>query len=331
MDALQRLVSRLYRAGVERPAEDYQRWALQQLKVLVPHDAAVWGMGHAERGRFHNVKVFGLDQNYAQALERWLGENPIYPKLAENAGEPVDMRDVLDDAAFYKSRIYRKCFRPFGVERILSSGHMDPRCGLYTLLSLYRFDRQNPFSLTDRRNFRVAAFHMVQACSHNYFLHLARPAAEGSDRPAAVADGAGVLHEAQPEFIALLAQHEPEWQGMHLPRAITEALGQQKRFAVGELCVQVEALADLYLLRIWEETPLDRLTTREREVVYAVSRGLSHKEAGRELGLAPTTVSSHLYRAYAKLGVGSRSALARLVHGDEDVARLAARGGDGRK
>lgn len=315
MHAMQRLVSRLYRAGVERPAEDFQRWALQQLKGLVPHDAAVWGMGHAERGRFHNVKVFGVDQDYAHALERWLGENPIYPRLADQPGEPVDMRDVQEDDAFYESRIYRNCFRPFGVERILSSGHMDPRCGLYTLLSLYRFDRDKPFSRRDRRNFRVAAFQLVHACSHNHFLHLARPASEGSDRPAAVVDCEGVLHEAQPEFIALLAQHMPDWQGMHLPETISAGIGSQTRFAAGDLCVEVEPLADLHLLRIWEETPLDRLTTREREVVYAVSRGLSHKEAGRELGLAPTTVSSHLYRAYAKLGVGSRSALARLVHG----------------
>lgn len=315
MEGVQRLVSRLYRAGVERPAEDFQRWALQQLKVLVPHDAAVWGMGHAGRGRFHNVKVFGVDQDYAQALERWLEHNPIYPKLAEKPGEPVDMRDVFEDRDFYKSRIYRKCFRPYGVERILSSGHMDPRCGLYTLLSLYRFDRDNPFDAQEREYFRLVSYHMTHACSHNYFLHIARPASEGSDRPAAVVDGEGVLHEAQPEFIALLAQHMPDWQGMHLPEAISAELGSQGNCVVGELCVEIEPLADLYLLRIWQETPLDRLTTREREVVYAVSRGLSHKEAGRELGLAPTTVSSHLYRAYAKLGVGSRSALARLVHG----------------
>lgn len=315
MDDLQRLVSRLYRSGVERPAEDFQRWALQQLKAAVPHDAAVWGMGHAERGQFHNVKVFGLDQAFAQALQEWRDHNPLYPRLADSAGIPMDMRDAVPDARFYRSEIYRKCFRPFGVERILSSGHMDPRCGLYTLLSLYRFDRDQPFNEEDRQHFREAAFHMVHACSHNFFLHLARPASEHSERPAAVADGRGVLHEAEPEFIALLAKHVPDWQGMHLPEAITGRIGTESRFAVEDLCVEVQPLSDIFLLRIWEETPLDRLTVREREVVQAVSRGLSHKEAGRELGLAPTTVSSHLYRAYAKLGVASRSELARLVHG----------------
>lgn len=317
MESVQRLISRLYRTGVERPAEGFQHWALQQLKAVVPHDAAVWGMGHAERARFHNVKVVGVDPGYARALERWVDENPIYPRLAQGIGEPVDMRDVLDDDAFYRSRIYKKCFRPYGIERILSSGHMDPRCGLYTLLSLYRFDRGQPFTEQDRERFRTLAFHLVHACSHNYFLHISRPASEQSHRPAAVADCEGVLHEAEPDFLALLAQHFPEWQGMHLPEQIAREIMRGGQFSVGALRVSVEPLSDIQLLRIWEETPLDRLTVREREVVEAVSRGLSHKEAGRELGLAPTTVSSHLYRAYAKLEVSSRSALARLVHGPQ--------------
>ncbi|MCR9091619.1 MAG: helix-turn-helix transcriptional regulator, partial [Proteobacteria bacterium] len=117
--------------------------------------------------------------------------------------------------------------------------------------------------------------------------------------------------------IALLAKHFPDWEGMHLPEALAREIGRGGQFSVDALRASVEPLSDIHLLRIWEETPLDRLTTREREVVEAVSRGLSHKEAGRELGLAPTTVSSHLYRAYAKLEVSSRSALARLVHGSQ--------------
>lgn len=316
MDSLNRFISNLYRLGVERPAEDFQRWGLQQLKSIVAHDAALWGMGYVERGRFHNVAVVGVDPSYARTLEQWRERNPLYQEIAQRIGEPVDMRDVFDDKSFYRSQLYRKCFRRYGVERILSSGHFDPRTGLYTLLSLYRFDREAPFSQRDRDRFRTAAFHLIQACSHNYFLHLARPVSEHSDRPAAVADCEGVLHEAEPEFIQLLARHQPKWQGMHLPDAIAERIGETDAFNLGKLCVQMEPMGDVYVLRIWEETPLDRLTTREREVVHAVARGLSHKEAGRELGLAPTTVSSHLYRAYSKLNISSRSALARLVHGD---------------
>ena len=68
------------------------------------------------------------------------------------------------------------------------------------------------------------------------------------------------------------------------------------------------------MIRLWPSGPLDELTAREREVVDAVSRGLTFKEAARRLGVAPSTVSNHLYRVYQKLGVHSRSALAKLVH-----------------
>lgn len=312
-EALQHVVSRLYTAGVDRPATEFQGWALRQLQLVIPHDAAVWGMGNGERGRFHNVKVFGVDQGFADALQQWLPQNPIFPVLAERLGRPVDMTEVWPDARLHASDIYQQCFRPFRIERILSSGHVDARCGLHTLLSLYRFDRERRFSQLDRQRFEVAAFHLIAAYSHAYFLHLARPMSERSERPAAVVDPEGYLREAQAEFVALLERHYPQWRGHRLPFPLPE---DDRPRCEGGLWRQRQALGDVFVLRVWRETPLDRLTSRERQVVLAVCRGLSHKEVGRELGLAPTTVSSHLYRAYAKLGVGSRSALARLVHGE---------------
>ena len=65
---------------------------------------------------------------------------------------------------------------------------------------------------------------------------------------------------------------------------------------------------------IWPAGPLDRLTAREREIVYAIAHGLSFKQAARRIGIAPSTVANHLYRVYRKLGVYSRSALAGLVY-----------------
>lgn len=313
MDVLQPFVSRLYTAGVDRPAADFQRWSLRQVQTLIPHDAAVWGMGSGERGRFHNVKVFGANEGFATDLQQWLPQNPIFPVLAGRLGRPVDMAEVWPDARFYASDLYLKCFRPHGIERILSSGHVDRRSGLHTLLSLYRFDRERPFSERERAWFEVAAFHLVAAYSHAFFLHLARPMSVRSERPAAVVDPEGYLREAQPEFVELLGRHDPQWQGHRLPFALPDDASPRR---VGSLWMHCEPLGDVHVIRLWEDTPLDRLTPRERQVVLAVCRGLSHKEVGRELGLAPTTVSSHLYRAYAKLGVTSRSALARVVHGE---------------
>ena len=50
------------------------------------------------------------------------------------------------------------------------------------------------------------------------------------------------------------------------------------------------------------------LSPREREVLAAVSRGLSNSQIGVELYITEATVKTHLLRAYAKLGVDSRTA-----------------------
>jgi DNA-binding NarL/FixJ family response regulator len=59
------------------------------------------------------------------------------------------------------------------------------------------------------------------------------------------------------------------------------------------------------------------LTSREREVVRLVARGLPNKAIAGELGISPRTVEVHLNHVFEKVGAPSRSALVRLalVHG----------------
>jgi DNA-binding CsgD family transcriptional regulator len=57
--------------------------------------------------------------------------------------------------------------------------------------------------------------------------------------------------------------------------------------------------------------PTEALSERESQVVAQVGRGLSNKEIGYLLGLAPSTVATLVARASKKLGVGSRVALVR--------------------
>ncbi len=311
MKFLHAFISNLYRGGADVPAEDYQAWALNELKALIPFDAAVWGMGNAKRAKFHNVMVQGLPSSYAAAIELTTSINPIFAEISANIGKASTMDDVFSDEEFYASDLYHRTFNPFGVERILSIGHADSRSGLYTLMSLYRFDRAHRFTAHEKEIQEAASYHLVQAYSHVFFMHLTRPLPKERRKVSAVVDREGVLHEAEPAFLDLLERHFPDWKGMHLP---FELRNSESRYLLGDLYISVRPMADVYLIRMREQGPLDELTPREKEVVFAVCKGLSHKEIGRQLGLAPTTVSSHLYRAYGKLGVESRSALAKMVH-----------------
>ncbi|MGP3952507.1 ATP-binding protein [Streptomyces sp. 7N604] len=57
---------------------------------------------------------------------------------------------------------------------------------------------------------------------------------------------------------------------------------------------------------------IDRLTPQELQVVRLAAEGSSSREIAAQLFLSPRTVEHHLYKAYPKLGIGSRRELARL-------------------
>lgn len=57
----------------------------------------------------------------------------------------------------------------------------------------------------------------------------------------------------------------------------------------------------------------EHLTAQEREIVLLAATGLSNKQIGQTLFLSPRTVGAHLYHAFPKLGVTSRTQLRDVV------------------
>jgi DNA-binding NarL/FixJ family response regulator len=67
----------------------------------------------------------------------------------------------------------------------------------------------------------------------------------------------------------------------------------------------------------------EELTARERQILTAVSRGLSNKAISEELWVTEQTVKFHLTNVYRKLGVPSRTAAVRYAHEHGLVGREA--------
>jgi two-component system response regulator NreC len=61
------------------------------------------------------------------------------------------------------------------------------------------------------------------------------------------------------------------------------------------------------------ESPLERLSEREREVLALTAEGYSSAEVGRKLFLSPKTVDTYRARLMQKLGLSHRAELVRLA------------------
>ena len=78
-----------------------------------------------------------------------------------------------------------------------------------------------------------------------------------------------------------------------------------------------------------DPSTVDQLTAQELQIARYVAAGLSNKEVAAQLFLSPRTIDAHLRNVFSKLGIKSRTQLARVALGDEDGdftdARQAAR------
>lgn len=315
-------IRHLYCSAPSIAPERYRVWALEQLATVIDFDAAFWGSGNQTKLHFHYVEQLGLDENYVEQLEATIDINPIKEEVLNHLDEAIDMADVMGDDAFYASDVYRLLFKPYGIERILAAGHVDMTSGLYSLISLYRFDRNHRFTEDEKSLQKKLIYHLVAAVSHAYFLHLKgggnlldKQAAQG----AALCDQEGCFHEVQPSFMSLLHDYFPGERiyglPIPIPSGLTKASNSQSSLFIEShgLAFELIGIGNLIRVNVRVLGPMDKLTDRERQIVKLICKGLTFKEVAKSLTLAPSTISNHLYRVYDKLAISSRTELAQLV------------------
>jgi DNA-binding CsgD family transcriptional regulator len=68
---------------------------------------------------------------------------------------------------------------------------------------------------------------------------------------------------------------------------------------------------------------LDRLSDRQKQCLALVAEGLSSKEIGRKLGVAPSTVDNHISSALNILGIDDRKRAALVFTASQEVESAA--------
>jgi DNA-binding CsgD family transcriptional regulator len=141
-------------------------------------------------------------------------------------------------------------------------------------------------------------------------------------------------HEAQSRFDEALGADLAQWpfQRARLQLAYGQWLRRQRRIAdsraplraAGDTfdglgCVSWSARARQDLRASGESSRRrapgahDRLTAQELQIAQLAAEGMTNREIGERLYLSPRTVSTHLYRAFPKLGITGRAQLATAL------------------
>ncbi len=303
-------ISLLYRKAANVPLEEYAYWALDLLQQVISFDGAIWGTGHVSTEQFHTQTTVDVSPDIFKALKKYLAINPIFDSLLNTKGQAVDMADVLSDEYFYQSPVYLQCFKPFGIERILSSIHLEQRSGIFTLLTLYRYDRSQAFTSAEKQTQNRLLYHLLAASSYRQFLALNEGHQNVNGLASALCDQQGIYYAVESKFLDVIEQYIDIEESQCFPQPLSK---QATEFSINNLHFNQESLGELFRLSVRVKNKIDDLTEREKQVVSGICQGSTFKQIAKQLQLSPSTVSNHLYRIYDKLNINSRSELVALA------------------
>ena len=128
----------------------------------------------------------------------------------------------------------------------------------------------------------------------------------------------GVLvlsHYLESHYAMRLLEEHPERAGYLLKERIkdvTVLIDALERIDEGE-CVLDPTIVSRLVGRPREQSPLDELTDREREVLALMAEGHSNDGICRQLFLSPKTVETHVRHILLKLGIGDTGDYHRRV------------------
>lgn len=118
----------------------------------------------------------------------------------------------------------------------------------------------------------------------------------------------GVLvlsHYLAPRYATRLLENHPARAGYLLKERISDVAVLKDalhRISEGE-CVIDPTIVTRLLRRERAPSPLDELTTREREVLALIAEGRSNRAICGQLFLSPKTVEAHVHQIFLKLGL----------------------------
>jgi DNA-binding CsgD family transcriptional regulator len=314
---LNEIILDIYRAAQDATTDEFQARALELVGFILPFDSCRWGMALkyeaqqlALQSAFEHREMPGVLDAYAEVLDQDL----VGLEAAARAGTTINVnaRQLCGDQPGRAAYLDYLC--RFRHENMLVTGMVAPS-GSARSLSYYRQDKDDRFSERERQLCQVLFPHMMEALTINLRLGLAQFQDTGNATrwPLAMCDCNGLIHYAEPDFLALLAAQWPAMKMSRLPATLVNTLlvQGQPAYAADHVFVYVGMRRDkVVYLKARARHAIDSLSPRELQVARLVAKGMKFKEIAIILQLAPATVRNHIQRIHDRLGVRSNAELA---------------------
>ncbi len=307
----------------DTPLTEYKQAAFHLLQQVIHFDSGIWNEGHwiaGDKSYQPNIYTQFLFNHSPQMCIDHVGfiefDEPLRQAVTQSLGVTIDFNDVIPRGEFVRTPTYQQYYRKFGMEWIISTALLDSELGLTRNLSLHRKDRDKPFSEADRTTKEILTPFLVdgyQTCFRLAVLQGNRAGLRATSCIALAGEN-GVIEYAHSSWLLEMAQIEPTWKGPRVPNCFSDLFPSDGYINTAKRKLAIHGLdSGLSQLEIIPINPLGVLSAQQCNVAKAVGRGLSRKEAGKELRLSPSTVGNHLDEIYRRLGIKNKAELATLV------------------
>lgn len=131
----------------------------------------------------------------------------------------------------------------------------------------------------------------------------------------AIVDEQGVIESSDRAFEEYVRHSDEGWDGKKLPFDFAwEPRMELRGHPHKGLFFRISPAADKFHVRVRKDSRLPTVSAREMQVAKKLAGGMTFKEIARDLNLAPSTVSTHAYNLYDKLGFRRRAQLVEWVN-----------------
>ena len=320
MEAFSNLLLSLYRLAQNAPLAEFQTRALDQVREALPFDSAIWVTGGMTQqgGIPHTIHVYHQPPDMMENWERIKQHDVLNFEAFSRLGQTINAALSIDP--YWQPRIHPAVtahIKRYGMEHILATIIAEPVLRLFSAVSFYRANPEQPFTESERLFKQNLMPHLAETCNNNRFnfLHLNHKDGAQLDHARAICDVKGVLYNADQNLEKLMLAEWQDWQGPILPQVLLNAIFEQNgRKYIGQRTVStIRPLNDMLMLSLRRKSAVDQLSPRELEIARHFGHGMDHRSIAHELHISPSTVRNHLQSIYSTLGISNKIEMALII------------------